>query len=160
MYTKVLGVLVVCLLSLAQLSEGQTLEGLLAQLQSTKKTNRSQAFYQLQAFGYASSDQSKIAIINLLALENAYSQSQTSLSEDYVTYYGEVVRVVGTLNDVRALNALLDVIDSGNMAISALAGLGTAAIDPVIAKLGGTQDTVKTAAVLVLNKMLDSPNFQ
>lgn len=160
MYKIALGIMLICWLGLPHLSQAQTIQDLIEQLQSTDPPTRSQAFYKLRAFGYSSSDQIKVAIINLLTLENAYAPSQASLSEDYVTYYGDVVRAVAALNDIRALNALLDVIDSGNMAISALAGFGTAALDPVIAKLNSPQDTVKTAAVLVLNKMLEPPNFQ
>lgn len=160
MYKKALGIFLICSLGLSHLSQGQTIQDLIEQLQSTDPVTRSQAFYELQTFGYSSSDQIKVAIINLLTLENAYAPSQASLSEDYVTYYGDVVSAVAALNDIRALNALLDVIDRGNMAINALAGFGAAALDPVINKLNNIQDTIKTAAVLVLNKMLDPPNFQ
>jgi hypothetical protein len=160
MYKTVLGISLICLLGLAHSSQGQSPEDLIEQLQSTDPDTRSQAFYQLQEFGYSSSEQIKVAIINLLTLENTYADSQTSLSEDYVTYYGDVTMAVAALNDVRALNALLGVIDSGDIAVKALAGFGTTALDPVIAELNSPQDTIKTAAVLVLDQMLEPPNFQ
>jgi len=149
-----------CLLSLPSLSQGQGLQDLLAQLQSTDRTTREQAFYQLRTFGYSSSDQIKVAIISLLTLESASVQSQASPNEDYATYFGDVIHAVAALNDVRALSALLAVVDSGDVAVNALAGFGTTALDPVITRLSSTRDTVKTAAVLVLDKMLEPPNFQ
>jgi hypothetical protein len=116
MYKTALGIALICLLGLAHLTQGKTIQDLIEELRNTNPVTRSQAFYGLQTFDYSSSDQIKVAIINLLPLENAYASSQDSLSEDYVTYYGDVIGAVAALNDVRALNALLDVIDSGNMA--------------------------------------------
>ncbi len=150
------------MLALGKSGHAQTSEDLIAQLQNLDPEIRREAFYQLRQFGYAN-DPIKIAIIDLLTLENDFSQDQlisgVSLSEDYVTYHGDLIGVVSALNDIRSLNALLSVIDSGNMAISALARFGTTALDPVIAKLESPRDDVKTAAVLVLHKMLEPLNF-
>src|SRR4051812_21859680 len=74
----------------------QTLPSLLSQMQSTDPQVRMDAFYNLRSFGYSSSDQVIVAVINLLVTENTYQQvietvPGTPRPPDYGTYYGDVV---------------------------------------------------------------------
>jgi hypothetical protein len=144
-------------------AKGQSLQTLLTELQSTDASVREQAFYALRSFGYASADQVKAAVIGLLTLETGYVQDQAAaasqLTEDYVTYYGDLVGAVASLKDARSVTALLGVVDTGNMAASALAGFGRGALDPVIGALSSVQPTTRAGAVLVLSKMLEPSNF-
>src|SRR5450755_4220082 len=93
---------------------------------------RMRAFY---AFRHKPASESRSSnLIGLLRFEHSFAESQTTLSEDYVTYYGDLIASVAELKDVRALPDLVKVIDSGQMAISAVAAFGPQVIDSVIAR--------------------------
>ena len=160
MHKTVLGILLICLLGSASSSRCQSLDDVLGQLQNPNPIVRIQAFYDLQAFGHSNSDRMKRAMIDLLALENAYVPKQTSLDEGYADYYGAVVQTVATLNDIRALDPLLDVMDTGAMATDALARFGGPALDPVITQSHNPDASIRLAAVIVLKTMLEPPNFE
>jgi len=134
---------------------------LLAQLQDPNPSTRGQAFYQVQALSPLT-DQFKLALINLLGTEtNNVRQTEVSgvsLTEAYTNYYADVITAVAALNDVRAVGALTDVIETGNIAIKGVASLGGAAIDPLISRLSGNSD-VRTAVYLTFKTMLQPQNI-
>ena len=136
-----------------------SMDSLLPQLQDLNVKVRISAFYQLPRIDSAASDQVKVALINLLAVENAYEKSDAfSISDDqgeaYGTYRGDLVDVVASLKDPRAINALIDVIDSGSTAMDAIASFGIAGLAPVIRKLADADPTVRNGAALVLQKLI------
>lgn len=142
---------------------GQSLSQLIADLDSPDPTTRSQAFYALQAGGQADVEPARTAIINLLATETTYvnsqaSTSQPTISDDYSTYYGNVALVVGSFHDARAIDNLMAVIERGNIPIAAVASFGRVALDRVILKLSAGDSIQKLASALTIIKMLDPAN--
>src|SRR5207245_2023685 len=73
-------------------------------------------------------------------------------------YYANVIWAVSSLKDIRSLNALIDAINTGNMATSALAAFGDAAVDPVLKVFNRGDNTARHSACGVLSQMLDAKN--
>jgi hypothetical protein len=130
---------------------------LLSLLQSSDPAVRANAFYQLRPLGFGSSDSIKVGIISLLITESAYTKSRTvrSDTESYGSYFGDLVEAVTSLHDTRSINALVGVVDTGDMATRTLAGFGTQALDAVIAKLSSTDVGVRNGATIALQEMLE-----
>lgn len=139
---------------LLRLGSGRDMHGLTYQIPSVLAN-----LYKLSP---ESADQVKVGLIRLLERENQFVQAQRreyertgkTLSEAYVDYYGDLIASVAALKDQRAVNALLDVIATGNMATRALAGFGRLALDQVLKRLDDPDQTIREAAVRVLVQML------
>lgn len=122
-------------------------------LSSDNPTDREAAFYQaIQVC--PDGEPLATAEINALTKENLYVKAAPSLDESYTDYYGSLVLAVSQLGDPRTIQPLADVIDSGSIAIYALAGFGAAALDAVSAKSFSSDDTVRNAVILTANLML------
>jgi HEAT repeat protein len=132
---------------------------LITQLQSSDPNVRMSAFYGLQTYGYASSDRVKVAIIDTLPTETAFVKMQSSLSDAYSTYYGDLVAAVASLDDTRSITALLGVVNTGSIATSALAGFGKSALDPLLAMLDSEDPTIRAGIVMTLTQMLSPVNL-
>lgn len=117
----------------------------------------------------AVADIRKSRIIQLLEIENDIVErkreqrmnssnfqlpAEEQLSEEYLNYYGDVIAAVSSVDDVRAIQSLVGAIATGNMAVSALVGFGTPAVEPVTRLLKHPDNRVRSAAVLTLNRML------
>jgi len=78
-----------------------------------------------------------IALIHTLETENSLGWRDRAgvTPEAFSNYYGDLVGPVAALRDPRALQALVDVIDTGNMAEDGIAALGAAAIPLVVGVL-------------------------
>jgi hypothetical protein len=145
--------------TIGRLAQSQTpLPATLAQLESSDPAIRSEAFYALVQSDSSGDEQVKLAAIKLLTTENSALKKLTGPDEAYGDYYRDVVTFVVSLNDVRALNPLLEAIDTGNMVTKTLAGFGKTAIDPVIGKLNDKNPDIRDSAVIVLEQMLDPEN--
>jgi len=118
----------------------------------------------LKTLAPADADSLTDALVGLLTRENGFvaaSQNDPtiSLSEEYVTYYGDVIAAVSALRNERSIPALIGAITSGDMATSTLAGFGNKAIDSIMIQLGSGDEDVRGAAVIVLLEMLEPTNF-
>jgi HEAT repeat protein len=142
---------------------------LLQQLNSPSQPDRSRALYALLDLGAGTSlsqapydvpprvtnllqqyatqaDQIELALIALLTLENptiqlSYQQPvQSPLSEDQTEYYADLVAAISSLNDPRTIDSLVGAVMTGDMASSALAAFGDAAVNPLIHQLRTTTD--------------------
>ena len=154
---------------------GTEVTQLLTQLGEAKWAQRSKAFYRLLKLGSDSADAAasapvagllrkhphkadevKVALAKTLATENRLVGSAASLPESFTDYYGDLIAAVASLNDPRSAEALAGALGHGQMVTSALAGLGDAAVDPVIARLQpGADRTVRVSACRVLQSMVD-----
>jgi hypothetical protein len=147
-----------------------------AQLKSDQWAKRSEAFYRLVALGGAAgqgkavkpalaglisknpqkADELKLALSATLDLENRVARKGGSLPEDFTNYYGDLIMAVSSLNDPRSVNALAGALGTGNMATTALVGLGDASVDAVIRQIEQNPDrTVRQSGCSVLQKMAD-----
>ena len=162
------------------------LEQLLKQLEDPNWQNRREAFYGLLGLGSGGvyqepndalasllqrwpekSDELKLALIEVLEREHwfqkkydaEYRRTGVPLGEGYGEgYYANVIWAVSSLKDIRSLNALIDAINTGNMATSALAAFGDAAVDPVLKVFNSGDNTARHSACGVLSQMLDAKN--
>lgn len=139
---------------------GQDTTALLLQLQSSDPELRSDGFYKLLSSPAARNDKVSLAVIGLLGQETAYAEALTSEDEGYATYYSNVVTYVASLQDDRAIPQLTDVIDTGNLVTTTLAGFGPPSLDPVTSKLSDGDPEVRDSATIVLSQMLDPGNYQ
>ena len=139
--------------------QAQTIDQLIAQMQSPDPNTRMSAFYRLARVGFGSSDRIKVAVIDLLTTENANNTLTPSTisdsSEAYGEYYGDLIGAVGRLNDPRSIGALVGAINTGNMVSDAIAGFGASALDAVILQLANSNVTMRGSAALTIGKMLD-----
>ena len=109
------------------------------------------------------SDQIKVELIGLLERESSYLKAHfiefqktgKTLSHEYTNYHGDLIAAVAALQDVRAVNGLVEVITTGNLATQGLAMLGDNALDAVIEKLGEGDELVRNSATRVLKQMLE-----
>jgi hypothetical protein len=106
-------------------------------------------------------DQITVALIELLKKENATALrgSQPRLTEEYTSYWGDVIAAVAALRDNRGLRPLLDVLQTGNIATKAVAQLGRNSIPRVLELSTNTDMVIRNAATRTLSQMLDPPNI-
>jgi hypothetical protein len=140
-------------------AEAQDVTQLISELQSSNWTVRATAFENLEAIGFSTSDQLKLALINLLTLENGGVVGTPSIpddgSEDYAEYYGDVISEVVILRDPRSIGALIGAINTGNMAMNAIATFGTSALGQVLQQLASPDPTIRSSAVMTIGKMIN-----
>jgi len=96
-------------------------------------------------------------IIGLLEKEGAISRNAAigSLSEEFENYLGDLVAAAATLQDDRAVSALLPELRTGNMASKAVAASGSRSVDRVLALLNSGDIADRIAATRTLSLMLD-----
>lgn len=104
-------------------------------------------------------DQVVTALIALLSRENAIAHRGTisgeQLGEDYFNFYGDVIASVVSLNDRRAIPALLGAIDTGGMVTRALASFGDAALPGILQRVNDQDTVVRMGAIITLAEMLE-----
>jgi hypothetical protein len=155
---KALITVVVCLLVGAASSVAQNTDLTLAftaqlsrQLTSDQWPERSVGFYSLVRAGLSTDsgtefpiadgvlgvirsnpslrDQVVDELISLLDQETSLATSADAPdTEEYSVYYGDVIQAVSTLRDARSTHVLFRCVNTGNMALSALAGFGDGAL--------------------------------
>jgi hypothetical protein len=81
----------------------------------------------------------KVALVRMLKLEN----------EKPTENYPEVIDIVASLNDDRAIPALLGAMDTGQMAIQGLMKYGDKTLDAVLGRLNDPEAGIRAAAVSV-----------
>jgi hypothetical protein len=173
----------------AQSIPDATVLGLLSQLTSADWTIRKNNFYALLNLGTAgaaglpyvvpaeltyvlqntsagSAEQVRLALIALLTVENgtiapAYDTSAVaqSVTEEYTDYYADVAAAVASLRDFRSISSLIGAMRSGDVATSALAAFGDAAVDTVSQQVSSSDELVQFSAIFTLEEMLDQSNF-
>jgi hypothetical protein len=93
-------------------------------------------------------------------METAWMNSQATLPESFTNYHGDLLAAVASLSDVRSCPVLLQLVDSGNMALDALAGFGEAALDPALRMLAqGPAEITRLSLVRLLAKMAEPTNL-
>ena len=103
-------------------------------------------------------------IVDLFRLEAGSVRSATDLSEGQLSYFADLMSVASRLRDLRTLPVFLDpsVLESGGIATTGLARLGSAAVGPTLEKLSnverspaGDDTSYELSLILTLNKMLE-----
>lgn len=97
------------------------------------------------------------ALVALLERENTISRNAPvgSLSEEFVSYLGDLIGATAAMHDQRAVDALVGELGSGNMASKAVAAFGASAVDRVLAVLGPGDIADRIGATRALAQMLD-----
>jgi HEAT repeat protein len=107
-------------------------------------------------------DRIKLGLIQLLKADNADFQGESTApgtyTEDDTEHYAEVVNVVSSLNDERAVPALVDAMTTGGMAQQSLLKYGDKAIGPVLAQIKSSNDMVRTSALNMGIALLEKRN--
>lgn len=102
-------------------------------------------------------------------IQDAFDKSGASIApENYYDYIGDLIMAVVHMRDPRSLNALMYFIDSGNMATSAIASFGDAALEQVLPLIDspirqshfGHRSGLRHPAYTVLSKMVEAKNLQ
>lgn len=127
--------------------------------QPARVSGYAEAFQRFFSGNPEESDRLQVSLINLLQRENEVerhaAESNVSLSEGYLNYYGDLIGAVAALNDERAVPALLGAIRTGGMATRGLAALGPKALGPVLDQLKDDNPTVRSSALRVVRKMFE-----
>ena len=120
----------------------------------------------LQNVSAGSANQIDLSLIDLLTLENsniapAYqpTTSQASLTADYADYYAGLVEAVAALKDPRSIGSLVGALRSGDIASSALAAFGDAAIDALLQQLSDSDVVFQFSTVFAMEEMLEPGTF-
>jgi hypothetical protein len=107
-------------------------------------------------------DRIKLGLIQLLKADNADFQDERAApgtyAEDDTEHYAEVVNVVSSLNDERAVPALVEAMTTGGMAQQSLLKYGDKAIGPVLAQLKSSDDMVRSSALNMGIALLEQRN--
>jgi len=103
-------------------------------------------------------DSVKGALVDLLATENVYRRGVAApLSEEYGSYFGDLLAAVASIDDTRAAPALLENIDRGALAMRGVARLGVdVSLDPLLALTRDRSELKRNAALRTLALMLDT----
>jgi HEAT repeat protein len=101
------------------------------------------------------SDARKVALIELLDIENRTVEREPQLSEAYTNYYGDVIAAVAVIADARSLDALVGAISTANMATGTLISFGNAAVEPVAKGLESPNPSVRSSVAWTLSRMLE-----
>jgi len=146
-------------------AQGPDLNTWLTQLQSNDCAIRQTGFYAIvqnqvtTGQGVSSaSDQVKVALTNLLILEEAFQKvpsNQAVLEGACGEYFGDVVTIVAGFRDPRSIDALIGVITTGNIVGDALASFGPAALDRILTVISAG-DFRTFAGLFILGKVLDA----
>jgi len=96
-------------------------------------------------------DRIKLGLIELLKADNADFQGQTTppgtYTEDDMEHYAEVVNVVSSVNDERAIPALVGAMATGGMAQRAIFQYGDKALAPVLEQLKSSDPLAQSSAL-------------
>ncbi len=96
------------------------------------------------------------ALIGLLRRESAFSKTAETTTDEFSSYYGDVILAVSSLRDKRALSALLEVIEAGNLATRGVAGLGAnTTLASLLALATSPSDLKRNAAIRTIGYLLD-----
>ncbi len=100
-------------------------------------------------------------LISALTKDVAWSKTQPSLKEEFTSYQGDLIAAVIRFKDPRSMNVLFQLIDTGDMALSTLAGFGDESAMRAIAVLRDKhgRETVRHSAMLLLYKMTEPQNL-
>jgi hypothetical protein len=134
-------------------------------MNSDKWEDREKAFNEMptladvQAQNPADAEQLKVGIIHLLNVENMEVQKAKQTGTKFTTdahseYYGNLIGVVASMNDERAIPSLLGAITTGGMATRSIAGFGDKALDAVLKKLQDPEPLVRTSVLFTIRYML------
>ena len=94
-------------------------------------------------------DRVKLGFINLLKADNVRGQHLPPGvgAEDNSEHYAEAIDIVSSLNDVRAIPALIGAIDTGSMATGGLIKYGEKALGPVLGAMSDPDPLVRASAL-------------
>lgn len=112
-------------------------------------------------------DKINLTLIRLLETENNLIREQEkkfeltgeTLTEEYTNYHGDLIGTVAGLKDSRSVNALVGVINTGNMATKGLAALAPFSIDTVAEKVDNEEWSTRSSATRALSQMLEPANI-
>jgi hypothetical protein len=101
-------------------------------------------------------DRIKLGLIQLLKADNIDFQSTApgTCTEDDTNHYAEVVNVVSSLEDERAIPALVGAMATGGMAQQAIFGYGDKALAPVLQQLKSSDPLVQSQALMMSFQLL------
>jgi hypothetical protein len=154
----------------------------LKQLQSSGWPERSAAFYAIVHAGLDTGRTSDLPVADgILAVSRANAASRTVLvqalthlldqetdlissnlapsSEDYSTYYGDVIQAVTTLRDSSSTRVLIRCINTGNMALTAVAGFGEPALSEAINLLPTADVETRSSLFRLFSRMTEPRNI-
>jgi hypothetical protein len=96
-------------------------------------------------------DRIKLGLIQLLKTDNADFQGENTppgtYTEDDTEHYAAVVNVVSSLNDERAIPALVNAMSTGGMAQQAIFQYGDKALAPVLEQLKSSEPLAQASAL-------------
>ena len=141
------------------LAQAPDLGAVLAALRDSNSSVRMTAFYQLVPVPDSAADSTKLALIDLLTREAAFQRTRSETSalpdETYAAYFGDVIEAVAALKDPRSANALLDVIDTGDLATRTLASFGQPVLAAILAKFADADPAVRNGAIIAAHEMIE-----
>ncbi len=110
----------------------------------------------LEAFFKRHPDQADRVMLGLINALKAYNDafigpnaSQKNFTEDDSEHYAQAVDVVSSLDDERAIPALVGAISTGMMAVEGILKYGQKALDPVLAQFHNPSPEVRSSAISV-----------
>ncbi len=153
----------------------------LKRLQSSVWTDRSNAFYTIVHAGLETDENSDfpvadgilalsrgntsrqglvVALTNLLEVESSLlASNELPSSEEFSTYYADVIQAVATLRDVSSTHALMRCLTTGNMAISAIASFGDTALSEALNLLPSSDAETRHSLFRLFSRMTEQRNL-
>ena len=154
----------------------------LKQLGSERWSQRSSAFYTLVRSGQSTAAGTEFPIpdgvlgavsrnpslrdgivVGLTALldreTTLVNLGRAPLSEEYSTYYGDLIEAIATLRDTRSSHVLFRCLNTGNMAISAVAGFGDDALAEALNAMPTADEETRRSPFRLFAQMAEPKNM-
>ena len=114
----------------------------------------------------ADAENVRLSLIALLSLETTSSEdgaeeltaNPDAIDTVYGAYFADLATAVVALNDVRSLQALIPLLDTGNMVINQVVSFGPVALDSILTTLYKPAPEIRMGATLALVHMV-SPTY-
>lgn len=133
----------------------------LSALDSPDISTRMSAFYGL-THNTTYSDAETIALIGLLHTETVYMKGlgdqDIDEPEGYSSYYSDIITLIASLRDPRSISVLIDVLRTGNLVASAIAGFGGQVLPNLASAFQSADPIERFAVVSTLSKLTASDN--
>jgi hypothetical protein len=112
---------------------------------------------QVLASDPVNADRLTIDLIAALQTEATWVKAQSDVSEGFGSYEGDLIAAVASIEDRRAVPALFLVIDTGNMAVSALASSGDEALSRALVALKEVNEEGMRHSLMILLARIAQP---
>lgn len=130
---------------------------LLGSVPSDDRAHRWAVLKQILASDPVNADRLRTDLIDALQTEATWVRAQSDVGEGFGSYEGDLIAAVASIEDRRAVPALFLVVETGNVAVSALASSGDEALSRALAALKEVNEEGMSHSLTILLARIAQP---